>query len=161
MDVNQFIQETAEALNGDYPQAFKLLGFVVYVAEAGGDQLLTGDLISRQTYFRWMEIVKRAGWGDLLADARLRQALQEYLWQRFEGLPIETARAKVLIAVKDAIAQTTQPNRLPKIPENRCAASEDVKGGRSPSAGRGAPLTDERGTARLRDQGRTVREVVS
>ncbi|MBN2556131.1 MAG: hypothetical protein JXA97_09370 [Anaerolineales bacterium] len=160
MDVNQFIQDAAQAAKGDYAQAFKLLGFVVYVAEAGGDQLLTGDLISRQTYFRWMEIVKRAGWGDLLADARLRQALQEYLWQRFEGLPIETARAKVLTAVKDAIAQTTQPNRTPKITANRCAASEEVKGGRSPAEGRSTPLTDERSAAGFEDRRRTVREVI-
>jgi len=160
-EVQDFINSTAEALNGDYPQAFKLLGFVVYVAEEGGDQLLTGDLISRQTYFRWLDAVKRAGWGDLLADARLRQVLQEYLWQRFAGLPLETARAKVLTAVQDALTQTPQPNRTPKMPINRCAASEEVKGGRSPSAGRAAPLTDERSTARLRDQGRTVREVVA
>jgi len=157
MNVVEFVHDAAQAAKGDYTQAFKLLGFVVYVAEEGGDDLLTGDLISRQTYFRWLDAVKRAGWGDLLADARLRHALQEYLWQRYTGLPLETARSKVLTAVQDALTQTTPPNRTPKMPENRCAAREEVKGGRSPSAGRAAPLTDERSAARFSVRRRTGR----
>ena len=159
MNVDKFIQDAAQAAKGDYAQAFKLLGFVVYVGEEGGDELLTGDLISRQTYFRWLDAIKRAGWGDLLADARLRHVIHEYLWQRFEGLPNEDARAKVLHAVNDALAQLTEPNRTPKTPEYRCAASEEVKGGQSPSEGRKAPLTDERSAARFSDRRRPGRVI--
>ena len=132
MDVSEFITQIAEASNDDYPQAFKLLGFVVYVAQEGGESLLSGKMISQRTYYRWMEIVHRAGWGDLLADARLRQVLQEYLWKRFAGLPIDQARERVLRVVGDFIADTEAPSLRGKC----CQASAAVKGERSETEGR-------------------------
>ena len=45
MDVDEFITQIAEISNDDYPQAFKLLGFVVYIAQEGTECLLTGKMI--------------------------------------------------------------------------------------------------------------------
>ena len=105
-EVKEFLDQVVEEAQGDYPSAFKLLGFVVYVAQEGSESLLTEKMISQRTYYRWLGLVQRAGWGDLLADARLRQVLQEYLWKRFAGLPIDQARERVLRVVGDFIADT-------------------------------------------------------
>ncbi len=131
MDVNDFINQIAEETNDDYPQAFKLLGFVVYVAQEGSESLLTGKMISQRTYYRWLGLVQRAGWGDLLADARLRQVLQEYLWKRFAGLPIDQAR-EVLRVVGDFIADTEAPSLRAKYRQESAA----VKGEQSETKGR-------------------------
>ena len=63
VNVKKFVDEIAEETKGDYASAFKLLGFVIYVAQQGSDSLLTGEMISQRTYYRWLEIVQRAGWG--------------------------------------------------------------------------------------------------
>jgi hypothetical protein len=134
LDCGQFIKEVGMICGGDYPAAFKLLGFVVYVAQEGNDYLLTGNMISQRTYYRWIEIVKRAGWGDLLADARLRQTIKDYLWSRFAGLPIERARRQVLESVDLIISESEAPS-LQAIGRQ---ASDAVKGERSESGGREA-----------------------
>jgi len=131
-EVKEFLHQVAEEAKGDYPTAFKLLGLVVYVAQEGSESLLTGKMISQRTYYRWMEIVQRAGGGDLLADARLRQVLQEYLWKRFAGLPIDQARERVLRVVGDFIADTEASSLQGKY----CQASAAVKGERSETGGR-------------------------
>ena len=61
MNVKRFIDELSKETGGDFPIAFKLLGFVIYVAQEGSDSLLTGEMISQRTYYRWFEMVKRAG----------------------------------------------------------------------------------------------------
>ncbi len=129
--VKEFLDQVAEEAQGDYPIAFKLLGLVVYVAQEGSDSLLSGELISQRTYYRWLEMVQRAGWGDLLADARLRQVLQEYLWKRFAGLPIHQARERLLRVVGNLISETEAPSLQAK----RRQESVAVKGERSETEG--------------------------
>jgi len=131
-EAKEFIHQIAEEAKGDYPIAFKILGLVVYVAQEGSESLLTGKMISQRTYYRWMEIVQRAGWGDLLADARLRQVLKEYLWKRFAGLPIDQARERVLRVVGDFIADTEAPSLRAKYRQGSAA----VKGEQSETEGR-------------------------
>jgi hypothetical protein len=109
-----------------------MLGFVVYIAQEGSDSLLSGTMISQRTYYRWLNLVQRAGWGDLLADARLRQVLQEYLWKRFAGLPIDQARERVLRVVENLIAET----EVPSLQVNRRQESAAVQGERSETEGR-------------------------
>jgi hypothetical protein len=132
MDLREFLEQVASEVNNDFTFAFKLLGFFVFISQEGSEALLTGDMISQRTYYRWMEIVQRAGWGDLLADARLRQVIQEYLWKRFAGLPIDQARERVLRVVEDFIADTETPS----LQGNCCQASAAVKGERSETKGR-------------------------
>jgi len=132
MDLKEFLEQVASEVNGDFTFAFKLLGFVVYIAQEGSESLLTGNMISQRTYYRWMELVQRAGWGDLLADARLRQVIQEYLWKRFAGLPIDQARERVLRVVENLIAET----EVPSLQVNRRQESAAVQGERSETEGR-------------------------
>jgi hypothetical protein len=132
MDIREFLEQVASEVNGDFTFAFKLLGFFVFISQEGSESLLTGNMISQRTYYRWMEIVQRAGWGDLLADARLRQVLREYLWKRFAGLPIDQARERVLRVVEDFIADTEAPSLRAKYRQESAA----VKGERSETGGR-------------------------
>jgi len=132
MDLKEFLEQVASEVNGDFTFAFKLLGFFVFISQEGSESLLTGNMISQRTYYRWLEIVQRAGWGDLLADARLRQVLQEYLWKRFAGLPIDQARERVLKVVEDLIADTETPSLQGKCRQESAA----VKDERSETKGR-------------------------
>lgn len=122
-EIEEFLHQVAKQAQGDYSIAFKLLGLVVYVAQEGSDALLTGKMISLRTYYRWLEMVKHAGWGDLLADARLRQVIQDYIWKRFAGLPIDQARDRVLRVVTDLVSETEARS----INANCCQASAAVK----------------------------------
>jgi len=110
LNCRAFVDEVGEIADGNYAMGFKLLGFIVFMTQEGADPLLSGKLISQRTYHRWMDLINRAGWGDLLADARLRQVLQEYIWKRFAGLPIDQARERVLRVVGDFIADTEAPS---------------------------------------------------
>ena len=132
MDLREFLEQVASEVNNDFTFAFKLLGFFVFISQEGSEALLTGDMISQRTYYRWMEIVRRAGWGDLLADARLRQVLQDYIWKRFAGLPIDQARERVLRVVEDFIADTEAPSLRAKYRQESAA----VKGEQSETEGR-------------------------
>ena len=76
--------------------------------------------------------MRRAGWGERLAGARLRQVLQEYLWKRFAGLPIDQARERVLRVVGDFIADTEAPSLRAKYRQESAA----VKGERRETEGR-------------------------
>ena len=55
-----------------------------------------------------MNIVQKAGWGDLVADVRLRKVVQEYVWKRFAGLPIKVAREKILALVTDIVSDSKE-----------------------------------------------------
>jgi len=90
---------------GDHCLAFKLLGFLIYLAEEGPDAFLAGDVLSPRTYHRWMESLRRSGLDGLVLDARLRQLVREYVRCRFGGLPIDRARPKVLEAVGSMIGE--------------------------------------------------------
>ena len=132
MDIKEFIEQIASEVNGDFTFAFKLLGFFVFISQEGCESILSKRMISRRTYYRWLSIIDAAGWGDLLADARLRQVLQEYLWKRFAGLPIDQARERVLRVVGDFIADT----EVPSLRANYRQESAAVKGERSETEGR-------------------------
>ena len=90
----KFLDDVALVSDGDYATAFKMLGFVQYVSEAGPERFLSGALISPRTYYRWIETINAAGWGSLLSDVRFSQALQEYV-AGLNGQPDEI-RAAVL-----------------------------------------------------------------
>ena len=81
-DWRQFLDDVAAVADGDYAASFKMLGFVLYVSEFGAEKLLSGALVSPRTYYRWVDVVNSAGWGDLLADIRFEQALLEYVSTR-------------------------------------------------------------------------------
>lgn len=127
MDIRKFIHDVGNECGNDYTSVFKLLGFVVYVAQEGNDRLLSGELISPRTYHRWFNTISKAGWGDILADARLRQVIKEYLRQKFSGLPITHARIKVLEAVASMVGEVKAPSLQAKSRQ----ASDAVKGERS------------------------------
>lgn len=134
MEVRKFVDQVAAEMDGDYPLAFKLLGFVVFIAEEGNDALQSGDLISPRTYSRWMSVIDRAGWGDLVADARLRKELEDYLWSRFAGLPLNVAREQTINTVRTFLADSEA--RSPKAFTRQVSAG--VKGERSKTEGREA-----------------------
>ena len=83
-DWQQFLDDVAAVADGDHAASFKMLGFVLYVSEFGAEKLLSGAPVSPRTYYRWVDLVTSAGWGDLLADIRLEQALTEYVTTRNE-----------------------------------------------------------------------------
>lgn len=103
--VREFVRDVSIASGDDCVAGFKLLGMVVYVAEIGTEPLLSGKLVAVSTFHRWVETLRLAGWGDLLADVRLRQALRDYVNQRMGGLPIEQARREVIEAVETMVAE--------------------------------------------------------
>ena len=105
LDVRRFIRDTAVARSDDHTAAFKLLGMVVFVAEVSVEPLLSGRLVSVSTFNRWVDTLRMAGWGDLLADVRLRQALRDYVNQRLGGLPMERAREAVVAAVSEMVTE--------------------------------------------------------
>ena len=110
MRAKEFIEQAAIAFGGDYARAFKLLGFVLYLAEDGPEPFLSGRVMSPRTYHRWIEELGICNLDGFAMDARLRQLVNEYVRKRFGGLPIPLARSKVLDAVgvmigeKDALS---------------------------------------------------------
>jgi len=132
LEVKQFLHQVADQAQGDFPFAFKMLGFVVYIAEEGSDAFMSGEMISLRTYHRWMRLVNQAGWGDLVADARLRKELQDYMWKRFAGLPVSQARQEIIKTVRSLVTEI-QP---PSLKATSRQDSETVKGERSEPDGR-------------------------
>jgi hypothetical protein len=110
IDFRQFLKDAAIASGDDYSMAFKLLGMVAFVAEAGPEPLLTGRLVSIPTLNRWMETLRLAGWGDVIADLRLRQAVREYVKERVRGGIIEQTRENVADAVARVVAEEAEPS---------------------------------------------------
>ncbi len=110
MKSKDFVEQAAIAFGGDYVRAFKLLGFVLYLAEEGPEPFLSGRVMSPRTYHRWIEDLGNCDLDGFALDARLRQLVNEYLRKRFGGLPIPLARSKVLDSVgvmigeKDALS---------------------------------------------------------
>lgn len=79
LQYRQFLSDVAQVADGDYATGFKMLGFVLFVAENGDEDLLSGSMVSLRTYYRWLETIKAAGWQSLLAELRLSQAIREYV----------------------------------------------------------------------------------
>jgi hypothetical protein len=127
LNVTEFVEKVAEVNGGDYPGAFKLLGFAFFIVESGSEGLLANGRVSQKTMVRWIENIEKAGWGDIVSDARMRLVVQDYLWRRFAGLPIRLAREKVRDIVAEIISKTEeQPPQAVSRQE-----SDAVKGERS------------------------------
>ena len=96
-DWRKFLEDIAIVNGGNYATAFKLLGFVLYIGQFGADSLLAGDMVSLPTYYRYVEIIKAAGWGSLLAEVRAVQALKEYTegLVKDQGLQSDQVAAKL------------------------------------------------------------------
>lgn len=124
MDSRRFLSDVAVACGNDYASAFKLLGVIVFVAEEGVEPLLSGGLVAPKTFYRWAEVLRHAGWGDLLADVRLRQAVRGYLAERLGGHPGDRARGAVVEAVTRMMADEAEPATQAVSPQ----ASDAVKG---------------------------------
>ena len=105
MKAREIVDSVVASRVGDYSIAFKLLGFLVFLAEEGPGPFLAGNLLSPRTYHRWLESLRRCGLGGLALDARLRQLVREYAHSRFGGLPIDRARSKVLEAVGSMVGE--------------------------------------------------------
>jgi hypothetical protein len=119
---------------GDYSIAFKLLGFLVYLAEEGPESFLAGSVLSPRTYYRWIEALRSAGLEELALDARMRELVRDYVWMRFGGLPIHKTRANVLEVVGSMIGEE-EARSLQAISRQ---SSARVQGKRSEAVGREA-----------------------
>jgi hypothetical protein len=96
MKARDIVKSVADTNKGDYSSAFKILGFLIFLAEEGPDAFLSGDILSPRTYHRWIESLRKADLEGFALDARMRQLVSEYIRGRFDGLPIPLAREKVL-----------------------------------------------------------------
>ena len=110
MKTRDFIEQVANQVDNDYSQAFKLLGLVVFVAQEGNEPLLSGEMISPRTYYRWVEKIKQAGYGDLLAEARLRQVISDFINQRLGELSSSEVSAQINQVVQTSLELEKTPN---------------------------------------------------
>jgi len=93
-DWQQFLDDVAEVSRGDYASAFKMLGAVLYIGEKGIEPLLAGGMVSPRTVYRWLETIRRAGWGSLVSEVRVLQAIREHLMS-LQGVDTDAAQASV------------------------------------------------------------------
>jgi hypothetical protein len=123
-DLRKFLGDVAHACGDDYAYAFKLLGLVVFVSEEGVEPLLAGGLISARTFYRWVECLGAAGWGNLLADIRMKQALRDFPDLRLGDLAGQMAHSTVLGVIESIVneAEARSPEALGR------QTSEAVKG---------------------------------
>jgi hypothetical protein len=134
MKAKEIVDSVVESSVGDYSMAFKLLGFLSFLAEEGSGPFLAGNVLTPRTYHRWLENLRQSGLEALALDVRLRQLVREYTHSRFAGLPIDKARSKVLDTVCSIIGEE---EALPLQAQSR-QASEAVKSERSETEGREA-----------------------
>ena len=80
MRAREIVSSVANSSEGDYSLAFKLLGFLMFLAEEGPDYFLSGEILSPRTYHRWVEKLRRAGLEGFALDARMRQLVSEYIY---------------------------------------------------------------------------------
>jgi hypothetical protein len=78
-DWEEFLNDVAGVSRGDYASGFKMLGVVLYVKEHGIEPLLSGGMVSQRTAYRWLDTIRRAGWGSLISEVRVLQAIREHL----------------------------------------------------------------------------------
>jgi hypothetical protein len=131
MRAREIISSVANSSDGDYSLAFKMLGFLLFLAEEGPESFLSGEILSPRTYHRWVEQLRRAGLEGFALDARMRQLISEYIFSRFAGIPIPQARKKVLEAVGSMVGEF---EAFPLQAESR-QVSEAVKGEPSETGG--------------------------
>lgn len=134
MRASEFVENVASKIGGDYSRSFKLLGFVLYLAEVGPDPFLGGRVMSQRTYHRWIDELGRCGLDGLALDARLRGLVNEYVRERFGGLPVPLAREKLM----ESVAEMTGENDALALRATSRQVSVGVKGERSEAGGREA-----------------------
>lgn len=100
-----FLDDVAKVSRGDYVSAFKLLGAVLYVKEKGIEPLLAGDMVSPRTVYRWLETIRAAGWGSLISEVRILQAVREHL-ASLQDVSGEAARESVSRLMEVAFGTT-------------------------------------------------------
>ncbi len=105
MNIGHITKDLAEYHDNDYPQAFKLLGLIVFIAQEGSEPLLSGELISTRTFYRWVEKIKQAGYGDLLAETQLKQAVRNFINLRLGDLPVQDAKEQVLAVIEASLQE--------------------------------------------------------
>jgi hypothetical protein len=105
MKAREIVKSVVASSEGDYTLAFKLLGFLVFLAEEGSDPFLSGEVLSPRTYHRWVEGLRKAELEGFALDARMRQLVSEYVQSRFAGLPIPQARMRVMEAVGSMVEE--------------------------------------------------------
>ena len=54
IEFRKFLDDVAQAADGDFATGLKMLGFVVLVSEYGAEDLLSGSTISPRTYISQM-----------------------------------------------------------------------------------------------------------
>jgi len=82
MNVRRLVKDLAVAAGDDYSQACKVLGMVVFALSEGVEPLLGGGLVRDSTFFRWMDLLRAAGWGELVCGTDYRRALEGILATR-------------------------------------------------------------------------------
>ena len=71
--------------------------------EEGNESLLSGEMISPRTYYRWVTKIDKAGLGNLLSDIKLKQAISDYIGNQFCNLPFSESKSKVIAAVSNVL----------------------------------------------------------
>ena len=104
-DWQQFLDDVAEVSRGDYVSAFKMLGAVLYISEQGVEPLLAGRMVSPRTVYRWLETIRAAGWGSLVSEARVMQAIREHLTS-LQSTDTKAARASIVRLLDAALAES-------------------------------------------------------
>lgn len=107
-DWQQFLDDVAEVSRGDYASAFKMAGAVLYVRENGIEPLLAGEMVSPRTVYRWLETVRRAGWGSLISEVRVLQAVREHL-QSLHEVDADAARTSITKLLDTAMTTEGAP----------------------------------------------------
>jgi hypothetical protein len=87
----EMLDDIAATSKGNYATGFKLIGVVVFIQDEGIEPLLSGEMVSTRTAYRWLEVIREAGWGSLISEARIIQAIQDHLASLPQG---ETRRAR-------------------------------------------------------------------
>jgi hypothetical protein len=130
---NKFLEDVAQASQGDFPTGFKLLGSVLYIAGCGPESLLSGNMISPRTYYRWVETLKAAGWVSLLAKARVRQALSEYAntLLEYRGAELPEVRQTLVAAIETVIASASTTASPPYGSQSRSLSPQSILHGGS------------------------------
>lgn len=115
-NIQAITDKLATVTKDDYSQALKLLGFLTFVANEGSEVLLSGDHISRQTYYRYVGKIKQAGLGGFLIDIRLQQILAEMVEMRFGGFEVDEIEEQVLEEVANSLEAISSHSSVARSP---------------------------------------------
>lgn len=115
-NIKSITDKLATVTKDNYSQALKLLGFLIFVANEGNELLLSGDHISRQTYYRYVGKIKQAGLGGFLIDLRLQQILAEMIEMRFGGFQVDDLEEQILGEVANSLEAISSHSSVARSP---------------------------------------------